>query len=228
MPHVTKHTPKVSTRSVKPYACESSREKRQQDRRPDRQTARQTDRHTHTQTDCPKPLFSPFWGLYIPNPVLSRSRFFARCQYFHWHGSKKHMTNLIDTLQTLNEFLFMKKNRNGYTVRHVHPIISFQWLYECPRWFHVVNSPAIHSSEFNGWYPFPWKKWYIVRIAMSGWLVSRSDLNSSLFPGFSTSKSRHLFEDKKDVYQHFFATYIIKYTFIYPEISWSAILVIIC
>ena len=43
MPHGTKHTPKVSTRSVKPYACESSREKRQQDR----QTARQTDRQTH-------------------------------------------------------------------------------------------------------------------------------------------------------------------------------------
>jgi len=40
MPHVTEHTPKVSTRSVKPYACESSREKRQQDRRPDRQTDR--------------------------------------------------------------------------------------------------------------------------------------------------------------------------------------------
>jgi len=38
MPHVTEHTPKVSTRSVKSYACESSREKRQQDR--------QTDRHT--------------------------------------------------------------------------------------------------------------------------------------------------------------------------------------
>ena len=43
MPHVTEHTPKVSARSVKPYACESSREKRQQDR----QTARQTDRQTH-------------------------------------------------------------------------------------------------------------------------------------------------------------------------------------
>jgi len=26
--------------------------------------------------------------LYIPNPVLSRSRFFARWQYFHRHGSK--------------------------------------------------------------------------------------------------------------------------------------------
>jgi len=47
MPHVTKHSPKVSTRSVKPYACESSREKRQQDRRSDRRT----DRQTHTQTD---------------------------------------------------------------------------------------------------------------------------------------------------------------------------------
>jgi len=23
----------------------------------------------------------------MPNSVLSRSRFFARCQYFHWHGS---------------------------------------------------------------------------------------------------------------------------------------------
>jgi len=39
MPYVTEHTPKVSTWSVKPYACESSREKRQQDR--------QQDRHTH-------------------------------------------------------------------------------------------------------------------------------------------------------------------------------------
>jgi len=47
MPHVTKHTPKDSTRSVKPYACESSREKRQQDRRPDRQTDGQTHRQTH-------------------------------------------------------------------------------------------------------------------------------------------------------------------------------------
>ena len=40
MPHVTEHTPKVSTRSVKPYACESSREKRQQDGQTDRQTLR--------------------------------------------------------------------------------------------------------------------------------------------------------------------------------------------
>ena len=91
MPYVTEHTPKVSTRSVKPYACESSREKRQQDR----QTARQTDRQTETQTDCPKPLFSTFWGLYIPNPVLSRSRFFARCQYFHWHGSNSNFNPLF-------------------------------------------------------------------------------------------------------------------------------------
>ena len=52
MHHVTEHTPKVSTRSVNRYARESSREKRQQDR----QTGR------HTQTDCPKPLFSTFWG----------------------------------------------------------------------------------------------------------------------------------------------------------------------
>jgi len=35
MPHVTEHTPKVSTRSVKPYACESSRE-----------SDSKTDRHT--------------------------------------------------------------------------------------------------------------------------------------------------------------------------------------
>jgi len=32
MPHVSEHTPKVSTRLVNPYARESSREKRQQDR----------------------------------------------------------------------------------------------------------------------------------------------------------------------------------------------------
>jgi len=37
MPHVTEHYPKVSTRSVKRYACESSREKRQQDRQTDTQ-----------------------------------------------------------------------------------------------------------------------------------------------------------------------------------------------
>jgi len=63
MPYVTKHTPKVSTRSVKPYACESSREKWQQDR--------QQDRQTETQTDCPKPLFSTFWGLYITSQIRS-------------------------------------------------------------------------------------------------------------------------------------------------------------
>jgi len=40
MPHVTEHTPKVSTRSVNPYARESLREKRQQDRRSDRRTDR--------------------------------------------------------------------------------------------------------------------------------------------------------------------------------------------
>ena len=40
MSHVTEHTPKVSSRSFKPYACESSREKRQQDRQTDRQTHR--------------------------------------------------------------------------------------------------------------------------------------------------------------------------------------------
>jgi len=39
MPHVTEHAPKVSTRSVNPYARESSREKLQQDR------------HTHTHSD---------------------------------------------------------------------------------------------------------------------------------------------------------------------------------
>ena len=51
MPHVTKRTPEVSTRSVKPYACESSREKRQQDRWSDRQTDRQTDGRTDGRTD---------------------------------------------------------------------------------------------------------------------------------------------------------------------------------
>jgi len=50
----------------------------------EKDTARQTD----TQTGCSKPLFSTFWRRYIPNPALSQTRFFARCQYFHWHGSK--------------------------------------------------------------------------------------------------------------------------------------------
>jgi len=38
MPHETEHTPTVSTRSVNPYARESSREKRQQDRQTHRRT----------------------------------------------------------------------------------------------------------------------------------------------------------------------------------------------
>ena len=46
MPHATEHTPEVSTWSVKPYACESSREKRQQDRQTDGRTERQTHRRT--------------------------------------------------------------------------------------------------------------------------------------------------------------------------------------
>jgi len=58
MPHVTEHTPKVSTRLVNPYARESSQEKRQQVRWSDRRTDRQTD----TQTDCPKPLSRRFEG----------------------------------------------------------------------------------------------------------------------------------------------------------------------
>ena len=45
MPRVTENTPKVSTRSLKPCACESSQEKRQQDRRSD--TDRYIDRQTH-------------------------------------------------------------------------------------------------------------------------------------------------------------------------------------
>jgi len=50
MPYISKHAPKVSTRSVNPYARESSREKRQQDT------------HTNTETGCPKPLFRRFEG----------------------------------------------------------------------------------------------------------------------------------------------------------------------
>jgi len=48
MPHVTEYTPKVLTRSVNPYARESSREKRQQDGQTDRRTDTQTNRQTHT------------------------------------------------------------------------------------------------------------------------------------------------------------------------------------
>jgi len=44
MPHVIKHSTKVSTRSVNPYAREISREKRQQDRHIDGWTGRQTHR----------------------------------------------------------------------------------------------------------------------------------------------------------------------------------------
>ena len=37
----------------------------------DSKTDSKTDRQTHTQTDCPKPLFSTFWGLYITSQIRS-------------------------------------------------------------------------------------------------------------------------------------------------------------
>ena len=86
MPHVTQHTPKVSTRSVEPYACESSRKKRQQDRRSGRQTDGRTDRQTHRRI-VQNHFSRRFGGCTSQIRSLSRSRFFARCQYFHWHGS---------------------------------------------------------------------------------------------------------------------------------------------
>jgi len=50
----------------------------------------QTDRHTYThKRGVQKPLFSTFWRLYISNLALSQTWLFARCQYFHLHGSKK-------------------------------------------------------------------------------------------------------------------------------------------
>jgi len=82
---------KVSSRSVNPYARGIPRKKLQQDRRGDRRTDQQTD----TQTGIPKDKKTHrrivqndfprrFDGVvYIPNPVLSKTRFFARCQYFH-------------------------------------------------------------------------------------------------------------------------------------------------
>jgi len=120
MPHVTKHTRKVSTRPVKPYACESSREKRQQDRRSDRQSDGRTDRQTDTQTGCPKPLSSTFWGLYITNPDLSRSRFFSRWQYFHWHGSKI-WTAYFELYIIFTEKHFQAGESNAATAKNLNP-----------------------------------------------------------------------------------------------------------
>jgi len=50
MPHITKHSPKVSTRSVYPYARESLR-MLVQDRQAGRQTYRHSDRQTNRHTD---------------------------------------------------------------------------------------------------------------------------------------------------------------------------------
>ena len=100
MPHITEHGPMVSNQSINSYDREISREKA---------TARQT--HAHRRIvqnhfsgrfdDCTvghkshDPRFHVFLmeagvmtfvthcTLYIPNPVLSQTRFFARCQYFH-------------------------------------------------------------------------------------------------------------------------------------------------
>ena len=110
MPHVTEHTPKVSTRSVKSYACESSREKRQQDRRTDG-----TDRHTGltgTQTDYPKLLFSTFWGLYSTSQIRS----YLEVDFLHDANTSidmevinksKYMRFLIRTMY--NSILFISK-----------------------------------------------------------------------------------------------------------------------
>ena len=75
MAHVTEHTPKVSTRSINPYARESSREKRQQDGRTDRQTdglSKTTFLDVLRVVQCPSQIRS-----YL------EVDFFARWQYFH-------------------------------------------------------------------------------------------------------------------------------------------------
>jgi len=74
MPHVTEHTPKVSSRSVKPYACESSREKRQQDG----QTARQTDRQKDTHRRIVQNHFSRRFG-----GCTSQIRSYLEVEFLH-------------------------------------------------------------------------------------------------------------------------------------------------
>jgi len=92
MHHVTEHTPRVSTRWVNPYACESLQEKRQKDRQTDRQTTdRRTDRRlTDGQTHwrIAQNHFSRRFEGCSSQIRSSWSRFLARCQYFYWHGSK--------------------------------------------------------------------------------------------------------------------------------------------
>jgi len=70
MPHVTKHVPKVSTRSVYPYARESVRKRLQQDR--------QTDRPTHTLRRVVENHFSRrFQG------CTSQIRFYLKLDFLH-------------------------------------------------------------------------------------------------------------------------------------------------
>jgi len=72
MPHVTEHTPKVSTWSIDPYARESSREKRQQDGQTDGQT------HTHRHRRIVQNQFSRrFEG------CTSQIRSYLEVDFFH-------------------------------------------------------------------------------------------------------------------------------------------------
>jgi len=94
----------------------------------DSKTDSKTGRQTDTQTDCPKLLFSTFWGLYIPNPGLSQSRFFARCQYFHWHGSKIQRPDVND--QCINfEVVFSSEQNSINTLYLRNSPLSDQYIF---------------------------------------------------------------------------------------------------
>ena len=67
MPRKTDHAPKVSTRSVYPYARESSREKRQQ--------GREADRQTHTHADELSTFLDVLWVVHPKSGLISNSIF---------------------------------------------------------------------------------------------------------------------------------------------------------
>ena len=95
MPHETEHTPTVSTRSVNPYARESSREKRQQDRQTHRRTV---------QNHFPR----RFEG------CISQIRSYLEVDFLHDAGTSIDMEVKLKKLGSLIPSLFWNRERERF------------------------------------------------------------------------------------------------------------------
>jgi len=105
MPHMTEHAPfhfnRFTLTSVK--VCGKSYSK----------TDIRTVRLAHTHRRIVQNHFSTFRWLHIPNPFLSQTRFFPRCQYSMGHGCKNVARKKCVSLWVVPEMLRATRNRPG-------------------------------------------------------------------------------------------------------------------